>query len=434
MDVKPRTLQAVEAAQERRKTQRKDFQSEAKNAHGLFAARSGALSMGMDENGVAVDTRSIRAFRIFVDKWYVRLGFKREDGSKLKDSGWNDVEAALKGGTVPTRLVRIDTHIVPAVRALKHVREGYENEVRQTDALLGILDTLNHNLVEGKSKHADAELEEAIKLLKAAQEEVGKKQSLVKKVVARGRVEKAATMLEKAKGMEQGGKRDIQVGAACAVIVSARNRLSTWRDKEIAGKIEYNLQKECSLRVERDRWLYSQLSRFASDPGMVCTYMEADRTKVEVLVTIMKMLKEKAPKDDILTYMVGKNQVFRISQKQRLKAEERKALMETGEVKGKKNVDLLMSHYELLYLAIKDGKLPQAKKEMRHLELFVCSNKPDFILDELSRSPDAYLAPVMTAMTAGVEALTFRHLDAAAVSFGKARDSLRAIIYPRPQK
>jgi hypothetical protein len=434
MDLKHRASQAVEGTQERRRQERSDFKAQAKSSHALFAMRSGALSMGMDEDGAGVETRNPRAFRIYIDKWYVRLGFKKEDTAKMKAQEWKEVEGAIKDGKAPTKLIRIDTHIIAAVRALKHVRKNYENEVAQTDDLMLGLDTLNHTLVEKKSGHSDKEIDDAIKVLDSVGDELTKKRVAVKRIVAKGRLEKAIKMLEAAKEMPIGGKRDFQLGAACAVIVSARNRLSTWRDKEIAGKVEYNHQKECSVRIERDRWLYSQLARFASDVENVYAYWVADKEKVEVLATIHSMAKGKKPKEEIMAYMTQKNSLFRVSDRQRLKAEDRAELMQTGQVRGKKNIDYLMSHYELLYLAIKAEKPVQARRELHHLELFVCSNKPDYILEELSKSPDKYLAAVITDMEAGVEALNFKHFDGASACFGKAREALKPYVYPNRAK
>jgi hypothetical protein len=420
---------------EKERTERRGVAFErAKNASERYAKQSGSYMPGRDENGVTVDTKNTSALGIFTDNWFVRLRFKKEDCKRFDRSRWTEAEASIKQGEVPTKPVTFNTHIITAVRALKHVRQNYPIELSDTDAVLKKLDRLNLIIADKPKEHSDGDLGEAIEALRDIGGEMEQKDSVVKRIVAVARIEKAVSMIEEAKAMPIGNDRDMQVSRVCAMMVSIRNRLGTWRENQIAGKTAYTFQKESALRVERDRWLYSTLTKYVEDIRSTHSYWKADLDKVVVITAIRQMLADKEPKGQMLEIMVRNNETFRVSERQRLSVADRKSFMETGFVPGgKKGVDYLMTYYELLYLAVSHDMVDDAFKTLHHLKLFVRANKPDFILEELSDLPDPYLASTIESMEKGVCALRSNQLGEAKAHFESARQKLGEFVAPGPK-
>ena len=124
--------QVVRSVQDQRGKDRRRAFDAAHERHATYSKRSGALAIGRDENGMQKETRKLDSFKIIVDKWYVRMGFKREDRERLAHERWQDVEGRIKEWDIPRKVVRFNTHVITAVRALKHLRERYEKKIENT--------------------------------------------------------------------------------------------------------------------------------------------------------------------------------------------------------------------------------------------------------------------------------------------------------------
>jgi hypothetical protein len=140
------------------------------------------------------------------------------------------------------------------------------------------------------------------------------------------------------------------------------------------------------------------------------------------------MLSKRASKDKLLRYIEANKDLFRVSARERQKAEERIALMDEG-IKSKDGlkVDYLIGHYAWLYRYVRKGERQKAKAKLEFLELFVQSNKPKYIFDELSKDPDPYLKPVLTTMAKAVKAYEAQKFDVCQKHFAKAAEQLNKI-------
>ncbi len=412
---------------------RKTEFGKAKTLHEGCSRRSGSLSMGTDEEGIQRPCRTLKGFHIVVDRWYVRMGFKKEDHERLKGQSWQEIEARLKDGDVPRTLVRFDTHIISAVRTIKHLRSGYQSEIAETDALLAELAEANLALGERKRGIAQADIEAALAALGAVDEALARKEVAVKKMVARGRIAWAAEKFRKAASLPEGGQRDMEFSRGLAVMVSIRNRLSAWRDRQVAGIVEFNLQKECALRLERDRWLFSQLSRFSEMPQAIHAYSVSDRAKIEALDQMRKMLRFRKHSGPALEFIRSQADMFRVKRRDNRDAERLIKTAEEGiQPPVGLNVDYQLGRLRAIYRNVRDGNKDRAREHIDSLKLFVMANKPTFILDELGKEPDMYLGPVLEALGKAVDAMEAGDHAATASHFASARDSIARFAYPQP--
>jgi hypothetical protein len=235
----------------------------------------------------------------------------------------------------------------------------------------------------------------------------------VKKIVSLSRLSEAMAMFQEAKGMPL-GKRAMQVGRACSVFTSVRGRLGVWRDRQVAGLQEYNHQKECSLRIERDRWLYSQFTKFASSPSRVYGYVEQDAKKTEVLEKVKGLIEGGADRGEIMRCIWANDNIFKASRK-----------------KHPENAkpDYLSGHYGWLHRYVKRGEMKKALAKADYLMLFTEANKPRFILDELSKDADPYLSRTLSALGRAVRAFEAQQFKTAQKYFVQAVQEMRAIVY-----
>jgi len=431
MNTTQKTSAAASLSQQRQGERQRTF-ALAHERHDMFTKKSGALSLGRDENGAARQTRSIESFPIILDRWYVGMGFKREDCDKLPAS-WKDVEAALKSGNEPRKTTTVYTHIIAAVRMLKHIGEGYQDEIEKTEQVLSRLDALNAELAGINSGRVLCSLGPITDELAAIDAgDLVKKQVAVKRIVARERLSRVVEMLRKAETL-QPGPRDMEISRACAVLVSLRNRLGQWRDRQVAGIVEWNRQKEYALRVERDKWVLAKLKKFAESPKDIWEYEAFDRVKLETLVEAEKMIREKKPKAMILSFLKARSPLFRVSERDRKNAEDKIALMERGiRPKDYWKVDFLIGHYGWLYRFVNREDTARALAKITYLGMFVSANKPGFIARELSYDPDPYLAPILKHLETARIAYNEYALETAKEHFAAARDELKK--FAKPEK
>jgi len=432
MNTAQKTSTAAASLSKQRRDERQRTFALAKERHEMFTKKSGASAIGRDENGAARQTRTIESFPIILDRWYVGMGFKREDCDKLPEK-WREVEAALKSGNEPRKTLTLHTHIIAAVRMLKHVGESYNAEIGMAGRVLDDLDALNAELAGIKSGRIISTLHSITDALAAIDAgELAKKQVAVKRIVARERLSQVVEMLRKAETLNP-GPRDMEISRACAVLVSLRNRLGQWRDRQVAGIMAWNRQKEWALRVERDKWLLARLNKFAESPKDIWEYDAFDRLKLETLIEAEKMIRSKKPKEMILSFLKARSPLFRVSERDRKNAEDKIALMERGiRPKDHWKVDYLIGHYGWLYRFVNREDTASALEKIRYLGMFVSANKPGFIVRELSSDPDPYLAPVLGHLETARIAYNEYALKTAKEHFAAARDELKKFV--RPEK
>ncbi len=478
---KPETR--AKAVQRQRATERNGEFATAKHSYDEALKRGGASFVGRDEDGCAVETKSPGSLGIVVDKWYVNMSFQREDRGRLGGLSLREIEEKLKKGHIKRKPARMSTHIIMAVRTLKHVRRGYEEEMKRTETILRELDALNISLAGIRGKVPDKAIDEAVSWLRSyGESELAKKQVAVKRMVAKPRLDKTVEMLEQLKDLPP-EKRAVQLSRACAVFTSLRNRLGKWRDKDVIRMMEHNRRKECALRIARDDWLLSMLSKFAESPEQINEYIKIDKKKAEFLQSIKGMLENKRmSRQKIMGEIWGGSHLFRVAEREREGAEQKIALMEAGRQSwDKRKTDFLIGHYAWLYRYIKRGKHQmdlaksyekmakieehnakaqddesKAKKhkekrkeykekarrhralarleerkafgKMEYLMLFIDSNKPGFILEELYKDPEYYLRPVLDPFEGALGAFKTQDFKTAKTYFAQAKEEMQKIV------
>jgi len=90
----------------------------------------------------------------------------------------------------------------------------------------------------------------------------------------------------------------------------------------------------------------------------------------------------------------------------------------------------LSGDYGSIHRHIKHEQLEEARSRLDCRLLFLNSNKPRFILDELSESPDSYLAPVLGELRPAVVAFEAKDLKTAQKHFAQAALEMRKIVFP----
>ncbi len=466
----------------------------------------------------------------------------------LRGRDWRDVEKEAKAGNIPTRIVVTENHIITAVRELKHVREGYFAETEATRALASRIIALNLSVADKPHPVADAGISSVVAGLKELRPIIASKDSPLKQIVGLGRMDEAIRRFESVLAPSC-KNRALELGRACAVLTSVPERLTAWRDSRIAGGIAYTALRETSLRVERDKWVFSQLARFTSALARIREFVETDDRKKEVLLRVRGMLDEldalqgplkrlrkadkwsegdgaklaaakktlesmkteasQTPWADAAKRNGLKKTIRNLERRAKRSAEDeigltgakkalegmkseamrlpwfdkdarsrhRKAIRLLEEKKeravsnagklenagkaflakqteamrciwanaglfdgpgsGKKpdhgsakKPDHLTGDYGWLHRHIKQGNIEEARTRLDYMVLFLNSNKPRFILDELAESPESYLAPVLGHMGPAVAAFEAKDLKAAQAHFAQAALEMRKIVYP----
>jgi len=418
--------------------------SEAKERHAEAARRSGLYAIGRDDHGLVKETKQLSALRIKVSSWYVKTGFKRDDWQRLKNMGWREVEAQLKKGGVEKKESYSESHVITAVRQLKHVREGYENELAKTDPIP--LYRLNKTISDKGAQASDEDIDKLLFHLNDIACILRKERSAVKRKVGLGRLEWTIKKFQDAKSVPI-GKRGMQVGSACAVFTSMRERITSWREKEIAGKKEFNHQRECSLRVERDSWLLSQFRKFESSTETVYGYALKDAAKKEVLEQMKEIIKDLQRTDGNIRQIQGRRpkkpeklekKEQDLQEQNELFESQRKELGKLmwanwekfSKTQIKKKPTYLAGDYGSISRYVKNGKLDKAMAKTDYMILFSDSNKPRFIFDELSKDPDPYLEKALADFEKALTAFEGQDFKKAKEYFLSAASRMRTIVYP----
>jgi hypothetical protein len=420
----------VEKLDAERQKHRKAFFKKKKAAMEGRARKSGAYMLGRSESNGRVKTMRTNKLRMSVDKWHVVLRFTRKDSSHLKDKDLEEVERRIKEGKEKKKTVVTSTHIIPAVRMLKHVREGYIAELATTRQTLRDFAGNILFLADLGKAVADEHIQQVVSFCQRFHEYGLKgKQLPVKKRAAKERLEDSITMLKAVQELPQ-NQRGFAIGQPCAKLVSVVNRLGRWRDEAIIGQYVYNEAREASLRMSRDAWLLSQLVRFAEIPETVAGYEIIDREKAGIVEKVKEMIARGVAKEEILAFIKEHNKRFRVKERVREGAERQIALMEAGIMPkgGEPKKDYLIGHYGWLYRFVNMEETRKALDKADYLILFTEANKPGFVLRELSKSPDSYMEPVLERFADAVAEYDRKAFDAASKHFAAAAKALKAKI------
>ncbi len=508
------------------------------------AATSGSLVIGRDASLAQVRTLPPKKLGMQVRGWRVQLSFKREDRGLLREMSWRDAEATIQKGGAPIKLVLTENHIITAVRELAHIEETYAREAReridaQFSPLIRVLE-LNFGIHSKGAQATDDDIRALIAELRELKAGLSKKLSAVKSMISVGRMDFAISKFEAA--LEPGANnRAFRIGSACPVLLSVSERLSKWRDRQVAAAVSKTQARLASLRPERDRWLFAQFSRFSSSTPRIADFVALDSRKKEVLCRVGGMLGElKAQQQNIRRLerrrawsaedeaaLVGARaeiqtmkeeasrcrwldanhrkaiqQPIRSLEKRKKRTDEqeaqlaelrriadslkaeasqcrwtdsaargalrkriralKKAKERAGitapelaearaafadktlearrciwanaalllEIKNGEKPKALTGDYGWLHRHIKEGRLDAASDKLAYLMLFLDSNKPGFILEELSKMPEPYMVHVLGDLKLAVEALECKDLKKAQGHFTQAAQRMREIAYP----
>lgn len=231
-------------------------------------------AIGLNENGITESgeikkTKPPNAFGIKIEERKLKNGkpypkrvimkFKRENVQAIKSLGFSEVEIKLKKGwNIPKKQVVIVTDIFRAVRLCKHLREGYDAEIKKKNCMLKELEKINAEMNELQIRGNVKKEELAFFLSQlSSYYETSKRWKSSTKLLAKKYFEDALTYLKDGMETNEGHRRNILLIGACAKLTAFRNRFGYWRDKSIGKLQAWNSLRECSLRAKRDGYLKS---------------------------------------------------------------------------------------------------------------------------------------------------------------------------------
>ncbi len=442
----------------------------------------GSYLLGRDDQGRAAETQSLRRLKLAVHEWYVCFAIHREDRSSVPRD-YLEVERLFRSGPMPRTRVHLSTHVLPAVRLFKKIREGYAAEHDTISSILHPLEDANARLATPSApKNRIREMDLAINALQSAYSQLSHSQVAVKSIIVPTRIQILIRMLEDIKELPE-SKQAFATGKACAMLTALRNRLE-WRDQQIAGMkwkakkgkksnaqrhgglLYYNMKREQALRTKRDEWLLAQLMKFSENSEKISGYSQADERKLAVLSHAAELLRSRkhAKLDAVLQHLEANWRDFEIAGREKHTVELFIDRMRYGlEVPAdEKKRDYLYGHYRKLYRYIRtvrdrraaakkardEGRREDAVQEARKaaeammkahrqldfLVIFVNSCKPHYILDELQQTaddekqPEAYLCPAIELMSRAVDAFDRRDFSQASHFFGQAAFQLQSAI------
>ncbi|RME79023.1 MAG: hypothetical protein D6769_03465 [Methanobacteriota archaeon] len=386
-------VKLLEKIRNERMAARKDVFAKARNKQLSRMRASGKLIMGKDEEGKKVETLPTHELRIFVNMWWTRILFTRDNKAEALQYGHKEIEESYFARMFKRR-VDIITHVIRGVRALRHIRENYEKELDDIDKRLLPLEELNINVVENADLRT---IRRAIANLEALRDSMRKKSSIVYGAITSSRITDVIRLLKKAE--EDPKRRQFLCNAAGASFWAVNRRLCSWREKNIAGIYYYDVARENSLRQYRDVWLLAQFGRYAEKTEEFFVYYEAERVKIAALDLIEKAL-EARDYSLAMRYISDFEPGFTDSATPFYK--EGVVLVRSYKdiAKDEKTIPLI-THYRAIGRALKperEGGRPRWKEAMKALEfarMFVMANKPDFIEEELSKAGEPYIEELL---------------------------------------
>jgi hypothetical protein len=425
---------------QQRQQRRNDIFKTAMENQEKAVEKSQAKFAGRNENGVAVETRQPSELGIRTDKWVMEIEFWREDRANLPDVTRKELDALIRKSDIPRKKAKTTTHVISGVREFKHIRAGYEREIEMTDSNLAILDKVNVELAMKMGVNTRNDIEKAkAQLEKFDMDTLAVKYNALKEIDSRKLVLEIISLLNEAMDGPE-NKKALRISNACAKFTALRERIGTWRDREIARHWVRNKERECAARALCEVWLLGRLEAFAQDPKEIYGYVIYDAGKLRAL--------------DLIWSLYRKMRTFRISEKTesqmkvihdeikkckslfttkgRVNDDKTAELMESGLMNydSAKKIDFQRYHYIWMERYMKKFDTEQARRKLEHLKLFVRANKPGFILKELEKTDDPYMRPVVAELGIAVSAYKKKDFDTAKVHFRIAASEMRSILEP----
>ncbi|MDD5171773.1 MAG: hypothetical protein PHF60_01935 [Candidatus ainarchaeum sp.] len=450
-------LERTQEIVQHKQTQGLQLLANAHEAFGASARRSRAYMLGRDDKGKVIDTYTPASLDIIVKGWFVQTIFKKDDLDALAGIDWRDVEAMIKQRAVPQKPVsESEGHIITATRQLKDIRQQYERSLGKDDAGDVKADVASqdpqvlafYQLNIGMSNKSNtASVQDIwihIKTLEGFRSIFENKKTALGRFVGLGRLEEAIRKFRSA-AHAQPDERSFAITAACAVFNSVNERQTTWKNKHNAEMAARTFGRECSLRVERDRWFHEICRKWASNVGRLQEFMEEDEKKKNVLAE----LKEKIPPLCALQKTIAG-----------MKARKHQTDEHRTEIRQKENEfktainDAHKYMWEKAHLFSKDGEKPRRltghyfwinryllQRDFESMAdkidgqiLFLDSNKPGFVLDALSQNVDPYLETALGAFKFGVVAFEAKDFKEATRQFWVVESEMCKIVYPQADK
>lgn len=322
----------------------------------------------------------------------VRIFFRREE--RLP-------EGFEAGQPVPRRHIMHVSDIFHAVRMLKHVAEGHRQERGKTNSALELAELINAKLAVLAREARGREAAKAAKKEMEAMPEIRALASAYKHM-ALEQLQKACRLLEEAENA--GSRANIKLGAACACLSSFRERLGEWRARQTFNIDAYDELRENSLRMRRDRHVQRLLEYYVemlSGPRAFQAARAAIRNSH--LSGLLRNFPDSIPE--------GKG----------WREESRRMLCAIGSaIPESPTKKLLRGAYRLAGKGTKEEFESRIKEIARPL---LARDLP-YVADELEKSCEPYLIPVVEKIRAGFSALQANRPDDAVPHFRSAAETL----------
>lgn len=329
----------------------------------------------------------------------VRLFFRREE--KLP----NDFRA---GQPVPRSHVMHVSDIFHAVRQLAHVGESHRQERGRTNSALELAELINAKLTVLVKNARGTEALEAAKREMEAMPEVRALASAYKHM-ALDQLQKALRLLEGAEN-SKGSRANLKLGAACACLVSFRDRLGEWRARQTFNIDAYNELREASLRIRRDRYVQ----------GVMEYYMEMLSGPQQFNVT-------RAALED--NELAGKLRAFQVPGGREWRQGARECIAAIGKsIRESPERKQLRAAYKLA----RECRKQEFEERIAQITRPILVRDLPYIADELEKSNEPYLVPVIQKIRAGFAALQNRVPLEAVPHFRDAAAILRRPDQPQP--
>ncbi|MEK6982426.1 MAG: hypothetical protein AABX38_05835 [Candidatus Micrarchaeota archaeon] len=369
-----------------------------------------------------------RRLKIYVRSWYVRIGFGLEDSQKLKYIPIETLEKSLKTKDAPRKTTYREMHLLEAVLLVKHILLGYEKEKDQIAETLRGLDLFNASLAANITVGCtNSQIDQAIAELSMCLTSLAHKKVAIKKLLAPHRIQSTIQMLEDAKLLE-GGKRKQKISQACAKFTSARARLE-WRENQIEKIAAYNQIRLNVLEIRLDKWLLDQLFVFADKTLELYAHINKDRIKLAVLARVQRRAR-KGPDIEQLKKSLKKDaHLFTVPERQKEGADAIVEQMRLGlnPIEGRK-IDFLIGHYRWLYRYIQREDWENVKRKVAYLKTFVNGNKPAYIIDQLDQLNSEKFNLVLVHLKDAFSMFELKRPREARFNFEKAEAEMRKIM------
>jgi len=256
--------------------------------------------VGRDEMGLPVETPGFRMLKIQIDYPKVTVTFRREDRKRINGS-WQEVEQEMKHSPLARKDVETSTHIIRAVRSFKDMRANYQEELLVLERMIQSIEPQEkgapgnadpnqrwRNILEGLK--TDSGLDRLIDSLSGLRSALSEKDLALLHIVAAGRAEKTLSAFKGIRALPP-EKRAAPLSTATARLTAVYNRLHS-RQLGIAHLMRVAKYREDAIRLVRDRWLYSQLSRFSTGINRARDEAILDLQRRDVLIRVLGMTDE----------------------------------------------------------------------------------------------------------------------------------------------